>query len=120
MENKRLSLGEWRFMNIIWANEPIGSGELVKLTHEQLGWAKSTMYTRLRLLAEKGYIANTETVVTSLISQEQAQAIESNIVVNESFGGSLPGFIAAFFGNRKITGEEAADLERLIREYKEG
>ncbi len=106
-------------MNIIWANEPVGSGKLVDLAREQLGWAKSTMYTRLRLLAEKGYIENTDSMVTSLISREQAQSFESVLVVNESFGGSLPGFITAFWGKRKITKQEAAELERLIREYKE-
>ena len=73
MESKRLSYGEARFLDVIWASEPVPSGRLVELCREKLGWKKSTTYTRLRLLAEKGYVKNEDTVVTSLLSREEVQ-----------------------------------------------
>lgn len=120
MTDGRVSAGEWRFLNIIWRNEPVGSGRLVELCQQELGWAKSTTYTRLHILIEKGMVENKQTIVTSLISREQVQASESAYVVNETFEGSLPGFVAAFLGERKLTEEEADALRKLIDGYREG
>ncbi|MBQ7064843.1 MAG: BlaI/MecI/CopY family transcriptional regulator [Firmicutes bacterium] len=120
MEDKRLSHGEWSFMDIIWNHEPVGSGRLVELCREQLGWAKSTTYTRLRILTQKGYAENTASTVRSLISREEAQARESSQVVKEAFKGSLPSFLTSFLEGRAITEKEAAELKRLIDFYKEG
>ena len=120
MEPKRLSYGETRFLEIIWDSEPVPSGKLVELCREKLDWKKSTTYTRLRILEEKGYVKNEGTVVTALLTREDARAFESAYVVNETFGGSLPIFLASFLGGgRKLTEEEAEELKRLIDEHRE-
>ncbi len=120
MEPKRLSYGEERFLEIIWDQEPVPSGKLVELCLEKLGWKKSTTYTRLRLLEEKGYVKNENSLVTALLSREEARAFESARVVNETFGGSLPIFLASFLGNgRKLTEEEAEELIKLIDGHRE-
>ena len=120
MEAKRLSYGEGRFLNLIWENEPIPSGRLVELCREKLGWQKSTTYTRLRLLAEKGYVKNEDAVVTSVLSRGEVQAAESAYVVEQTFSGSLPGFLVSFLGGKTISEEEAEELKRLIDEHREG
>ena len=91
MEPKRLFNGELRLLSIIWANEPVASGELVRLCMQELGWKKSTTYTMLKRLGEKGLLQNENTVVTSLVSRAEVQAAESECVVQQTFGGSLPG-----------------------------
>lgn len=106
-------------MDLIWEHEPIGSSRLAELSREKLGWAKSTMYTRLRILVEKGYVENRDAQVTSLISREEAQSLESSYVVDEAFKGSLPGFLASFLNGRPITAEEAEKLSNLIDSYRE-
>ena len=120
MDAKRLSYGEGRFLDLIWDNEPLPSGKLVELCREKLGWKKSTTYTRLRLLVEKGYVKNENTVVTSLLSREEVQASESAYVVEQTFSGSLPGFLVSFLGGKTISTEEAEELKKLIDEHKEG
>ena len=120
MGPKRLSYGEERFLEIIWDSEPVPSGRLVELCLEKLGWKKSTTYTRLRLLEEKGYVKNENSLVSALLSREEARAFESARVVNETFGGSLPIFLASFLGNgRKLTEEEAEELKKLIDGHRE-
>ncbi len=120
MEPKRLSYGETRFLEIIWDSEPVPSGKLVELCREKLDWKKSTTYPRLRILEEKGYVKNKGTVVTALLTREEARAFESTWVVNETFAGSLPIFLAYFLGGgRKLTEEEAEELKKLIDEHRE-
>ncbi len=119
MEHKRLSYGESRFLEVIWENQPVPSGKLVELCREKLGWQKSTTYTRLRLLAVKGYVKNDNAIVTALLTREEVQAAESSYVVEQTFSGSLPGFLVSFLGNRKITEREAEELKKLIDEHKE-
>ena len=119
MDSKRLSYGEARFLDVIWASEPVPSGKLVELCKEKLGWKKSTTYTRLRLLAEKGYVKNEDAVVTSLLSRGEVQAAESSYVVEQTFSGSLPGFLVSFLGGKKISSEEAEELKKLIDEHRE-
>ena len=119
MEGKRLSLGESRFLDIIWSREPVASGTLVELCREKLGWKKSTTYTRLRILIDKGYVKNENSVVTALVSRREVQAQESAYVVEETFAGSLPGFLVSFLAGRKISEQEAAELKRLIDEHLE-
>ena len=120
MEPKRLSYGETRFLDIIWDSEPVPSGRLVELCRERLGWKKSTTYTRLRLLEEKGYVKNENAVVTALLSREEVRAFESAYVVNETFAGSLPIFLASFLGGgRTLSEKEAEELKRLIDEHRE-
>ena len=105
MEKYKLFDAELKFMNIIWEEEPIKSGELVRVCNEKLGWKKSTTYTVLRKLAQRGVLKNENTIVTSIVKKEDTQIYESHEVVEKSFGGSLPKFLKAFFGNKKISVE---------------
>ena len=116
---KKLCDSDYRFMCVVWDNAPVNSGELVKLCQEQLGWKKSTTYTVIRKMCEKGYIANEDATVSVLISKEQVQADESAYFVERTFDGSLPGFIAAFLGGKKISKEEAKMLKKMIDEHRE-
>ena len=119
MEPKRLFNGELRLLSIIWANEPVASGELVRLCQQELGWKKSTTYTMLKRLGEKGLLQNENAVVTSLVSRAEVQAAESECVVQQTFDGSLPRFLVAFLGNKTISSEEAEAIKRLIDEHRE-
>ena len=119
MKEPKLCESEYRFASIIWANEPIGSGELVKLCREQLGWKKSTTYTVLKKLCERSIFRNENAVVTSLIKQEQVQRFESEQFINRTFGGSLPQFISAFMNGKKLSKEQTDELKKLIDSYKE-
>ena len=119
MEYARLCDSDYRFMCIVWENAPVNSGELVKLCKENLGWKKSTTYTVIKKLCEKGYIQNDDATVRVLIPKEQAQTNESTYFVERTFDGSLPSFVAAFLGGRTITEEEAKQLRKMIREHVE-
>lgn len=120
MEQLKLCTSDYKFMCIVWEHEPIQSGELVKKCLEVLGWKKSTTYTMVKKLSEKGYLQNENSVVTSLIPKQDVQAFESEYIVNNTFGGSLPAFIASFMNNKKITEHEAAEIKRLIDSKLEG
>ena len=117
-EQKRLAQSDLSFMNVIWDNEPVGSMELVTLCEEALGWKKSTTFTMLRKMCEKGYTKKENSVVTSLISRSEAEATESTLFINQTFNGSLPRFLVSFLGDKKISDEEIEELKRLIDEYK--
>ena len=119
MEQLKLCESEYRFASIVWENEPLGSGELVKLCEQELGWKKSTTYTVLKKLCERSILQNKNALVTSLIKQEQVQKFESEQFVNRTFGGSLPRFITAFMNDKKLGRQEAEELKRLIDSYKE-
>ena len=116
-----MSLGqiESRFADIIWINEPITTGELVKLAQKQLTWKRTTTYTILKRLCEKGLFINTDGTVTSLISKEDFYAKQSEKFVNETFDGSLPAFIAAFSKRKKLNEEEINKLQDMITKMKE-
>ena len=116
----RMGAAEARFAEIIWANAPLPSGELVKLSGETLGWKKSTVYTVLRRLCEKGLFRNEGGAVTVLVDRESYEEGQSRQFVKESFGGSLPAFLAAFTARKKLSDREIAELQRLIDEAKEG
>ncbi len=120
MEQLKLCASDYKFMCIVWENSPIPSGDLVKKCFEGLGWKKSTTYTMVKKMAEKGYLKNEGSIVTALISKGEVQAFESEYVVNNTFEGSLPAFIAAFIGNKKLTEKEAEEIRRLIDESPEG
>lgn len=119
MEQLKLCDSDYRFMCVVWDNAPLNSGELVKLCEQELGWKKSTTYTVVRKMCEKGYISNENATVRVLIDKDKVQAEESTYFVDRTFNGSLPGFIAAFLGGKKISGEEAEKLKKLIDEHKE-
>lgn len=114
MEQVKLCTSDYRFMSIVWEHEPVQSGKLVKICLEVLGWKKSTTYTMVKKLAEKGYLQNENSVVTSLIPKKDVQAFESEYVVNNTFEGSLPAFIASFMSNRKLSEKDAEEIKRLI------
>lgn len=116
MEKYKLYDAEYKFANIIWDNEPINSTELVRLCADKLEWKKSTTYTVLKKLCERGILQNSDTIVTALVKREDVQRYESNAVVEKAFDGSLPKFLAAFLGERKITEQEAGELKRIIEE----
>ena len=114
MSDLKMAPVETRFAEIIWAHEPVSSAELVKLAEEALGWKKSTTYTVLRRLCERGIFRNEGGAVTSLLSRADYDAAQSHQFVEESFSGSLPAFIAAFTRRKKLTDEEVAELQSLI------
>lgn len=114
MSEWRLGEIESRFADLIWKNEPITSAELVRLAQQELNWKKSTTYTVLKRLSQKGVFQNQEGTVTSLVSRETFYTNQSRQFVEESFGGSLPAFLAAFTRQKKMTQEEIAQLQELI------
>lgn len=115
----KLCESDFKFMSVIWSNEPISSHDLVIKCNDELGWKKSTTYTVLKKLCERGFAKNEGSVITSLVAKEDVQEYASNKFVENSFGGSLPSFLASFFGGRKISEKEANELKRLIDNYKE-
>lgn len=107
-----------QFAQIIWENEPVASGRLVKLADERLGWKKSTTYTVLRKLCEKGLFRNCDGIVTSVISRAEFDCAKSHKFVEDNFGGSLPSFIAAFAGRKKLSKKEADEIQKMIDAFK--
>lgn len=116
MEPYKLFDAEYKFASLIWDNEPINSTELVKLCLEKLGWKKSTTYTVLRKLCERGILKNEDAIVSAIIKKEEAQKYESQTIMEKAFNGSLPQFLTAFLGDRKISQKEAKELKRIIEE----
>ena len=119
METPKIFESEYRFCLILWENEPVGSTELVKLCKDQLGWSTATTYTVIRRLAERGIVKNENAVVTALISKEEAQASRLNEMVEETFEGSMPAFIAAFSRSKQLSRREVDQLKQLIDSYEE-
>ena len=119
MEAPKIFESEYRFCLILWENEPVSSGKLVQLAKEGLGWSKATTYTVIRRLAERGVVKNENATVTALISKEQAQASRLQEMVEETFEGSMPAFIAAFSRSKKLTRQEVDQLKALIRDFEE-
>ena len=121
MEEMVLTEAEKKLMEIIWQVSPIESGKLVKVAADRIYWTKSTTYTVLRKPVSKGFVKNEDTIVSVLVSKEKSLISESNQIVEESFSGSLPKFVAAFFGSKKTLSDEDADaLMKLIKENMEG
>lgn len=120
MELPKIFESEYRFCLILWEHEPIGSGELVKLCREQLGWKNSTTYTVIKRLSERGVLKNENAVVSSLVSKDAVQAAEIDELVEKKFDGSLPAFVAAFTKHRKISEKELDEVQKMIDRYREG
>ncbi|MBQ7246783.1 MAG: BlaI/MecI/CopY family transcriptional regulator [Lachnospiraceae bacterium] len=114
MSQYQMGVVETRFAEIIWDNEPLSSMELVRKAGELLDWKKSTTFTVLRRLCEKGLFRNESGVVTSLVTRDQFFAAQSRQYIDDIFGGSLPAFLAAFTAGKKLTEAEAAELQRII------
>lgn len=115
-----LGMIESRFADIIWKNEPISSSDIVKLAEREFNWKKSTTYTVLKRLCDKGVFQNNNGEVTALISRNDFYSKRSESFVDEEFGGSLPAFLAAFTRHKSLSEEEVAYLRRMIEEHKEG
>ena len=120
MDHPRLAEGEYRFACIVWDNEPLPSGRLVELSQRELGWKKSTTYTVLKKLVEKGVLCNENAMVTAAVPKEQILREESRAVIDRTFEGSLPSFLAHFMGGRTISDDEADELKAIIDRYREG
>lgn len=114
MQTLRLAEGEYRFATLVWENEPLPSGKLVALAAEALGWKKSTTYTVLKKLCDRGILQNRDGVVTALVKQQAVQQEESAAVVDKTFGGSLPRFVAAFLNTKPISEKEAAEIRAML------
>ena len=120
MQELTLFEAEKKLMEIIWREAPVESGKLVKLANEINDWNKSTTYTVLRKLIAKGFVKNEDPIVSVLIPKEDVLISESNQIVEESFSGSLPMFVASFLGNKKsLSDEDAEALIKLIKEHTE-
>ena len=110
---------QMKFAELIWEKEPVGSGDLVKLCAERFGWKKSTTYTVLKKLCDKGLFQNVDGVVSSLVSKEDFYTRKSEEFVEEAFGGSLPAFLAAFTSHQKLSRKEIEQIRKIIDEAKE-
>ena len=120
MEAPKVFESEYRFCLILWEHEPIKSSELVELCREQLGWKPTTTYTVIKRLSERGVLKNEKTIVSSLVSKDEVQAAEINEMVEKTFEGSLPAFVAAFTKHQKISEKEIDALEQMIARYRKG
>lgn len=119
MNDLTMGVAESRFADIIWNNEPISSSELVKKSLELLQWKKSTSFTVLKRLCNKGIFQNQNGVVTSLITRDEFHSAQSEQFVDETFNGSLPAFLAAFTSRKKLSDKEIAEIKKLIDEHEE-
>lgn len=117
MEDYRLGVVETRFAELIWAHEPLTSGELVKLCAKELEWKKSTTYTVLKKLCDRGIFQNQDGLVTSVLSQKEFQSRQSRRFVEDTFSGSLPAFIAAFAEGGELSDQELLEIRRMIDSY---
>lgn len=116
MEKLKLYESEYRFMDLIWETEPVRSTDLARLARIQMEWKKSTCYTVLKKLTEKGFVQNENALVTSLVDREQVQKYESENLIEKNFGGSLPAFLNAFLKDRKLSRQEADAIHRMIED----
>jgi len=119
MEAPKIFESEYRFCLLLWEHEPVNSTRLVALCKEHLGWSKATTYTVIRRLAERGVLKNENTIVSALISKEEAQSSRLEEMVEETFEGSMPAFIAAFSKSKKLTKTEVDQLQALIDNFRE-
>lgn len=120
MDTPKVFESEYRFCLILWEQEPVKSSDLVKLCADQLGWKPTTTYTVIKRLSERGVLQNENSVVTSLVSKEQVQAAELQEMVDKTFEGSLPAFIAAFTRHQKLSEKEIDQVQQMIDRMRKG
>ena len=120
MDTPKIHESEYRFCLIMWQHAPVTAVELVKLCQEQLGWKRTTTYTVIKRLGERGVLKNEDGMITALVSKEDAQAREINELVEEKFQGSLPAFVAAFTRRQDISNEELDEVQRMIDRIRKG
>ena len=119
MEVPKIFESEYRFCLILWEEEPVNSTKLVQIAKEQLGWSKATTYTVIRRLCERGVLKNENAVVSALVTKEQAQQARLSEMMEETFQGSMPAFIAAFSKSKKLTRQEVEQLQAMIDSFQE-
>lgn len=117
MDDTRLGAVESQFADIIWKNAPLSSRDLVKLCQQQLEWKKSTTYTVLKKLCDRGIFQNEDGLITPLVSRQEFHARQSQRFVEETFQGSLPAFISAFASGKKLSPQDVSDIRRMLDEY---
>ena len=120
METPKIFESEYRFCLILWDHEPIAASELAKLCQEQLGWKRTTTYTVIKRLGERGVLSNENGVVRSLVSKSEAQASEIDELVEKKFEGSLPAFVAAFTRHQQLSEKELDEVQRMIDRIRKG
>jgi len=120
MKTPKIFESEYRFCLLLWAHEPIKSGELAALCKEKLGWKPTTTYTVIKRLSERGVLKNENTVVTTLVTKEQVQTAELDEMVEKTFEGSLPAFIAAFTKRHTLSDAELDVMQSMIDSYRKG
>ena len=120
MTDLELGAIQERFAGIVWEHEPIASGELAKICEKELNWKRPTTYTVLRKLCEKGILQNEDGVVSSLISRDEFFSAKSERIIEDSYSGSLPAFVASFVSRKPISAEEAAQIQKMIDGFKRG
>ena len=120
MKIPKIHESEYRFCLILWEHEPVTAVELVKLCQDQLGWKRTTTYTVIKRLGERGILKNENGQITSVISKEEAQACEIDELVEKKFGGSVPAFIAAFTKRTKISEKELDEVQKMIDQIRKG
>lgn len=119
MEVPKIFESEYRFCLLLWEQEPINSTKLVELCKKHLGWSKATTYTVIRRLSERGVVKNENTIVSTLISKEEAQKARLEEMVEETFEGSVPAFLAAFSRSKKLTRQDVDQLQAMIDSFEE-
>ena len=119
LETPKIFDSELRFCEILWERQPVKSSELVQLCAQRLGWKKSTTYTVIKRLTERGVVQTENAVVTARVSRDEIQRAESRAFVERNFSGSLPSFLNAFVGGRGLSAEEADELRRMIADFEE-
>ncbi len=119
MTTPKVFESEYRFCLILWKHEPINSTQLAKLCREQLGWSRTTTYTVIKRLSDRGVVKNENATVTSLVSKDEVQAAEIDEMVEKTFEGSLPAFIAAFTRRKSVSREDLAEIRKMIDSYGE-
>ena len=120
METPKVFESEYRFCLILWEHEPIKSSDLVNLCKEQLGWKSSTTYTVIKRLSERGVLKNENTIVSALVTKDEVQAAEIDEMVEKTFEGSLPAFVAAFTKHQKLSEAEIDAVQAIIDQYRKG
>lgn len=120
MEIPKIHEGEYRFCLIMWEHAPISAAQLAKLCQEQLGWKRTTTYTVIKRLGERGILKNEDGVVTALISKEDAQAYEIDELVEKRFEGSLPAFLTAFTKRQTLTDRDLDEVQQMVDRIRNG
>lgn len=119
MEHYKLFDAEFKFMCIVWEEEPLTTRKLIELCQEKLGWKRTTTYTVLRKLSDRRILQSVNSIVSSIVKREHVQKYESEVVIEKAFDGSLPKFIAAFLNDKTLSDDEAEEMKRLIELHKE-